>query len=421
MMRRLILALSLLALAGASPAAAHGRETTGACLGPGAGGPICHFWTAKVVSINDGDTIGVDIDGDGSRRVYQVRFIGLQAMELHRYDPRRWAGECHSVEAAKRVRRLIGASHWRVRLSAEDPSTRFTYRLGRFIGVKVHGHWQDLGAREMAEGLTLLMSDVRETAWNDRYNRLGQEAARKHIGMWNPTTCGSGPSQHVPMRLWVNWDPPGIDKLDPNGEWIKVQNLSGTTPVPLGHWWLRDSMLRRFTFPTGTVLQPGATITLHVGHGQRSADTFYWGLDNQIFQNIGDGAYLFDPQGDLRQSMVYPCLVACTDPNLGAVQLTSETKRPQFVRLRNVSNHAVDLYGYLLRKEGRPYIFGPSSLLQPGQVMQLDVEGDPAQDTQLERHWGMDHPILRARGDVVRLLTFTNVTVACDAWGDASC
>jgi hypothetical protein len=325
------------------------------------------------------------------------------------------------VQAARRVLQLIRGSHWRVRLSAENPRTRFTYRLGRWIAVKVHGRWQDLGAIEMAEGLTIWMSDELETAWNRRYNQLGQQAAQRHIGIWNPITCGVGPSQDVPMRLWVNWDPPGIDKLDPNGEWIKIQNLSTATPVPLGGWWVRDSMLRRFTFPHGTVLQPGATVTVHVGRGQRTADTFYWGLGNQIFQNIGDGAYLFDPQGDLREYMVYPCVVACSDPNQGAIRLSVRTRSPQHVRLQNVSGHPVDLYGYLLQKQGRPYDFGSSSVLQPGETMQVDVEGDPSQDTQFERHWGMKHSILRSRGDAVRLLTFTNITVACTAWGDTGC
>lgn len=418
MRRAVLLAASLLVLAGGAklPAAAQARTWTAACL---PGGPACHWWDAKVVSINDGDTIGVKVNGRG--RVYQVRFIGLQAMELHRYDPRHWAGECHSVAAAKRVRQLIRASHWRVRLSAQHPGKRFTYRIGRWIAVKVHGRWRDMGAIEMREGLTLWMSDETDTAWNDRYNQLGQQAAQRHIGMWDPTTCGAGPSQNAPLRLWVNWDPPGIDRLDPNGEWIKIQNMSASQSVPLAHWWVRDSMLRRFTFPRGTVVAPGATVTVHVGRGQDTPGVFYWGLANQIFQNIGDGAYLFDPHGDLRDYMVYPCVVSCSDPGAGAIRLQAQTRAPQYVRLQNVSGHAVDLYGYILLKQGRPYDFGPNSVLQPGETMQVDVEGDASQDTQFERHWGMDHPILSRRGDAVRLETFDEITIACSAWGDSNC
>jgi hypothetical protein len=160
---------------------------------------------------------------------------------------------------------------------------------------------------------------------------------------------------------------------------------------------------------------------VHVGRGHNRSGVFYWGLRNQIFQNIGDGAYLFDPHGDLRQYMVYPCAVACTDPNQGAIQLIPHLRGRQYVLVRNVSGHAVDLYGYLLEKRGRPYDFGPSSLLQPGESMKLDVEGDPRRDSALERHWGIRHPILSASGDAVRLLTFNSITVACTAWGSAHC
>ena len=43
---------------------------------------------------------------------------------------------------------------------------------------------------------------------------------------------------------------------------------------------------------------------------------------------MGDGAYLFDPQGDLRASMTYPCRIACTDPYQGAVERDGQAARP---------------------------------------------------------------------------------------------
>ncbi len=420
-MRRLLLTLAI-AVSACSllvPAAASARHYKAPCVGPGKSGPTCHFWTARVVSINDGDTIGVRIDGH--RRVREVRFTGVQAMELHRYNPKHWRGECNSVEAAKRVRTLVHRSHMRVLLSAEHPGKRFTYRLGRFISVRVHGTWRDLGAIEMAEGHTLWMSDEQEQAWNSVYNRLGQEAEQKHIGLWDPAHCGSGPEQDVPLRLWVNWDPHGVDQADPNNEWVKIQNLSPTTPVPLSHWWMRDSGLRRYSFPRGTVLRPGATITVHDGHGQGSGDSFYWGLGVPVFQNIGDGAYLFDPQGDLRASMVFPCVVACSDPNQGTLEISAQLRGQQYVQIQNVSARAVNLYGYELRSPGWPYDFAPGSVLQPGQTMRVELNGATAQDSALDRHWGTPFPFLHPRGDTVRVQTFNGIPVACASWGSASC
>lgn len=419
-MRRLLLTPVLLCIAAILPVgAAHARTYKAPCVGPGTSGPTCHFWTARAVSINDGDTIGVRIDGQ--RRIWQIRFIGVQAMELHHYDPKHRSGECNAVEAANRVQQLVRGSHNRVLLSSQHPGTRFTYRLGRYISVKVNGKWQDLGAIEMSEGHTLWMSDEREQAWNNVYNKFGQGAEQKHIGLWDPVHCGSGPNQDVPLRLWVNWDPHGVDQNDVNGEYVKIQNLSATESVPLSHWWMRDSGLRRYTFPRGTVLRPGATVTVHDGHGSRSGDNLFWGLGFPTFQNIGDGAYLFDPHGDLRASMVYPCVVACSDPNQGTLEVSAQLKGQQSVQIQNVSTRAVNLYGHELTAPGWPYDFGPNSVLQPGQTMRVEMNGATAQDSQLDRHWGSPFPHLHPPGDVVRVQTYNGISLACASWGSASC
>jgi micrococcal nuclease len=52
---------------------------------------------------------------------------------------------------------------------------------------------------------------------------------------------------------------------------------------------------------------------VHPGRGRNTATDLYWGLDIPIFENatgaptyMGDGGYLFDPQGDLRAWQQYP-------------------------------------------------------------------------------------------------------------------
>jgi endonuclease YncB( thermonuclease family) len=121
-------------------AAATAQARTGPCF-PGARGAPCHFQTARVTSVNDGDTVYVDLDGDGSRRIYSVRFRAVQAMELHRYSDRRSQrrGECHAVAAANRVDDLVRASHRRVRLSTQVPANDHLGRLIRWVAVRRHG------------------------------------------------------------------------------------------------------------------------------------------------------------------------------------------------------------------------------------------------------------------------------------------
>jgi hypothetical protein len=268
------------------------------------------------------------------------------------------------------------------------------------------------------------MHTAGETAWNRVYNTLDQQAQTRHVGIWNPTYCGVGPANDVPLKTWVMSDPLGPDT--PDGEFIKVENLSATTAVNLAKWWVRDSGLRRFTFPAGTTLAPGHTITVRVGSGTSSGETFYWGLPGTIFENsanggdVGDGAYLFDPRGNLRSYLVYPCLVACTDPLLGAVRVAAHPYGREYVLVRNVSSAAVNLYGYELRTPGG-YAFGPSSTLQPGQTMEVDVEGSPSNDTALVRHMGIDGPYLRDGGGAIHLSTFSEIDLDCDAWGSGHC
>jgi endonuclease YncB( thermonuclease family) len=430
-----LLTLASLALCALATTAAPALAVRGGPPATGTGpcrtdstGPTCQIWTGHVTSINDGDTVAVDIDGDGNHTSYNIRFVGIQAMEETRYssNPAKRRGQCHAVAATNAIEKLIDQAKGRVRLTAQQPGTDRVGRLFRSIAVRIGGRWKDLGETEMARGLTLWMHVRGETAWNLRYNTLGQEAQHRHIGMWNPTTCGVGPDQDVPLKTWVMSDPLGDDPSNLDGEYIRIENLSPTVAVPLAGWWVRDSGLRRFTFPAGTVLRPGHTITVHVGSGQSSGDTFYWGLPGTIFENTasggdqGDGAYLFDPQGDLRSYLVYPCLVACSDPNQGAIQLTAHATGVEYALIKDVSNHPVDLYGYELRTPGG-YGFDDNSTLQPGETMEVDVKGDPSTDTRLHKHMGIDGAYLPDRGGALQVTTFDEIPLACDAWGSGRC
>jgi endonuclease YncB( thermonuclease family) len=422
---RISLALVVALLLALIPAASA-RAWTGRCFAGQIGAP-CQFQTAKVVSVNDGDTVNVDVDGDHSRRIDAIRFRAVQAMELTRYsnDHSRWRGQCHAVAAAERVAQLVRGSHNRVRLSSQHPSSDHIGRLVRWIAVRRNGSWQDVGEILMREGHTLWMDNTSDTAWNRRYDELGQQAARAHRNLWNPTTCGAGPQQQVAIRLWVLSDPPRWDTAA--GEWVKIQNRSATETLHLGRWWLRDAMLRRFTFPAGTDVAPGATLTLHVGPRMSSASDFYWAQAAPVFENsadagdVGDGAYLFDPEGDLRAWMVYPCLVACSDPNQGALAMRAQPRGPERVEVTNRRDQPVDLYGYALTLNSAQFAFRQGDVLQPGETMTLYVQGDPADDSRDVRYLGVKGLLLGDSGGSTSVSTFNAIKLACVSWGSGRC
>jgi endonuclease YncB( thermonuclease family) len=382
-------------------------------------------WPARFVSINDGDTIDARVGG----HVFTVRLSSIQAMEQHTYsaNPSKRTGECNAVEATSRLEHLIRASHGRLRLSAQDPRSHAGPRLRRWVAVRIGGRWRDTGEILIREGHALWMPGTTENAWNRRYNEAEQVARLAGKGLWDPQHCGAGPHQDVPLKLWVNSDPSGVDTANLGDEWMKIRNL-GTTAVPLARWWVRDSMLRRFTLPAGAVLAPGHTITVYTGPGADSGESFHWGLGQPIFENadgdgrnLGDGGYLFDPQGDLRAAMVYPCLVQCSDPNQGAVALDVQPRGAEYVRVRNVSDHAVDLYQYELAIRGSTYPFDEGTVIAPGGSLLVDMEGSPTSDTATTRHWGFEGSMLRDGGGSVSLTTFDQIALACDAWGSGSC
>jgi endonuclease YncB( thermonuclease family) len=317
---------------------------------PETGAPMCTVWSAKVAFIADGDTIDVRIGGRGRPR--RVRITGIQAMELRRYssDRRRRRGECHGVAAANRLEQLLRRGRGRVRLAAQDRTSRSGRRLRRAVSTRIDGRWVDVGRALVADGHALWLPNGQEWAWNRSYSDLAERAAYQEIGVWDTASCGMGPSEDIPLRLWVNWDADGNDFQNVNGEWAKIKNLDHARDVDLSGWWFRDSGLRRYRFPAGTRIPARGTITLHMGRGIAGGSRFYWGLSTPPFENagddqraIGDGGYLFDPHGDLRAWMVYPCRTRCARDVGGGVELSAQPRSPESVSVCNAGDSRVDL------------------------------------------------------------------------------
>ncbi len=295
-----LLAAGLLA-AGAAPA----HAATGRCLPDDPSSPVCHVWSGKVTFLADGDTMTVRITGVGERR---VRVGGINATELTRYSkyPDRRRGECHGVEATARVEGLLRGAKWRVRLAAQRADSMSGKRLRRAIFVRRGGRWVDVGGTLAAEGHALWLPSHVEWAFNRRYAAAAASAAARRLRIWNPQGCGAGPSATVTPGMSVVWDAPGNDLENIDGEVMRVSNPSGV-PLPVGGWWVRDSSARRFKLPAGTTVPPGGEVDVHVGTGAGGGRDLFWGLGVPAFENVsgaprfeGDGAYLFDPRGNLR-------------------------------------------------------------------------------------------------------------------------
>jgi micrococcal nuclease len=319
--RRLAVLAAVLTLAAGLPAAPASAATT-PCL-PAAGSPACQVWTGKVVRVGDGDTVLVDLAGDGTSTPRWIRLIGAQAMEQTVYSatPARRRGECHSLAATARFEQLVRAGGGTVRLTAQKASSASLARPLRAVAVKINGGWRDVGLDLIGRGLALWQPWAEEWAWNSAYRLAQARAARQGGNLFDTDTCGTGPAQAAGLSLVVNYDAEGLDDVNLNGEWVRVDNPSAAA-VSIGRWWIRDSGLRRYVFPAGTTVPAQGSVTLHVGDGTATPTDKYWGLSAPVFGNptddaraLGDGAYLFDPAGDLRAWMQYPCVLGCATPS----------------------------------------------------------------------------------------------------------
>jgi hypothetical protein len=107
----------------------------------------------------------------------------------------------------------------------------------------------------------------------------------------------------------VNFDAPGNDNYNLNGEWVRICN-TGNQDVNMSGWRLYDIAFKRgtardhvFYFPLGFVLRAGQSVTVYSGSGVNTESSLYWGrLEGEygaIWTNDGDCAYLEDNQGNL--------------------------------------------------------------------------------------------------------------------------
>ena len=124
----------------------------------------------------------------------------------------------------------------------------------------------------------------------------------------------------------MSWDAPGIDNLNPNGEWVVVRNI-GTTSVDISG--LAAARLEPDVVVLLPTRQRSAARRLprrprrRGTNGSPDPHDLYMNSTEPIFPNtteakfLGDGAYLLDHATAIRFYDEYPCLANCSDPLQG--------------------------------------------------------------------------------------------------------
>jgi competence protein ComEC len=89
-----------------------------------------------------------------------------------------------------------------------------------------------------------------------------------------------------------------VSDLNLQDERVQISN-TGSSPVSLNGWKIEDEGSKHiYTFQSYT-LNAGTTVTIFTRMGTNSATELYWQLDDPIWNNDGDTAYLYDDSGKL--------------------------------------------------------------------------------------------------------------------------
>ena len=176
---------------------------------------------------------------------------------------------------------------------------------------------------------------------------------------------------------------------------------------------MRDSGLRRFTFPAGASIPPNSSVTVYAGQGEPFDGEFFWNLTAPVFENVTERR----PRDGRRRLPVRPAgrrprvddlplpRSTARTPTQGQVSIDVNPKKDEIITLRNNAASPIDLEDYQLKSKPYSYSFPPGSILQPGETMRVSTQGDPAEDTQFDKFWGMTSQILNNGGDSVTLVS----------------
>lgn len=96
----------------------------------------------------------------------------------------------------------------------------------------------------------------------------------------------------------VQFNAPGDDRVNLNGEWVRLTN-TGNGPVLVAGWTLSDASGKDpYTFPAIVIL-PAESVTVYVGSGTMNGTALFMGKTSPLFGNSRDTATLKDGAGNI--------------------------------------------------------------------------------------------------------------------------
>jgi micrococcal nuclease len=226
-----------------------------------------------VARVLDGDTVVLE---SGER----VRYLGINTPE---------AGQPFAAEATARNAALV-----RGRAVTLETDTEVRDQYGRLLAF-VHVGGISVSATLIREGLAHVLFIPPNGKHAEALLALQREAQTARRGIWGAGGI-RGPFKITSVRA----DPPGDDRKDPNGEYVRIACVAAE-PASLAGYTLQDRYGHRYRFPPLT-LHPGYTALVFSGDGTDALEAagqarLYWRAGGPVWNNEGDEATLRDPAG----------------------------------------------------------------------------------------------------------------------------
>lgn len=381
-------------------------------------------WYATVTAISDGDTIEVDWHGSGrpSGMAYpdRIRFVGVDTNEVT-------PGECFADAATDFVRARVPVGSV-VRLEADHKGSSADGRALRHVFYG-NNYQRNLGMELVEAGLGLAASYQAEPAYREGYYRAGERAHLAEAGMWEPGACGGKPNTFPELDVRVNYEAPGLDANNLNGEYVRIRNL-GPGTLRMNDWSIRKGGRvgpnGQHQLPDRTVPE-GGQLTIYSGRGTNSSTEVYLGLSEPYLRNETDVVYLRDQHLNVRFFKVWPCQLTCA--NAGTLVVDHifpdapgpDNKNPngEWARLRNRGVDTVDLTGWKIQTNRSVFRFPAGTTVAAGDT--LEIRMGRGQHSAQTLHWGSKKSVLSNSGGKLRISNKDSEKVDCFAWGRAKC
>ncbi|MGI9667367.1 MAG: lamin tail domain-containing protein [Acidimicrobiia bacterium] len=247
--------------------------------------PVEERVTGTVTEITDGDTIRVTVLGES----IDVRLLGINAPETT---------ECWGDEATAVLASMVLGQEVQMVAGAEDLDS--FGRALRFVYIETAEVVSFVNLDLTTGGHAVAVQNGNEFA--PSLKAAEARAFQSGRGMWGTFACGDAEGikadRPVIRVSELAFNPDGPDDASLESEFVTIVN-EGYGRVSIQGWVLRDeSSSNRLTFPNGTVLAPGESVTVVTGCDGAAPDAIYWCSDTPVWSNGGDTAIVSDTLGN---------------------------------------------------------------------------------------------------------------------------